>query len=45
MGAKYEVIGINYSELRKPDPRIAFMVEEALGPAETIFNVYAERLL
>jgi SAM-dependent methyltransferase len=32
---------INYSELRKPDPRIATLIENALGTAETILNVGA----
>jgi len=41
MGAKYDVIGINYAELRKPDPRIARRIAEALGPARTILNVGA----
>jgi hypothetical protein len=30
--AKYDTIGINYAELRKPDPRIAGIIERALGP-------------
>lgn len=41
MDTKYDIIGINYSALRKPDPRIALMIEEALGSAETILNVSA----
>ncbi len=41
MDARYDIIGINYSELRKPDPRIALMIDVALGPAETILNVGA----
>lgn len=41
MGAKYDVIGINYAELRKPDPRIAAAIDEALGPARTVLNVGA----
>jgi SAM-dependent methyltransferase len=39
--AKYDTIGINYSELRKPDPRVAAVIENALGTAETILNVGA----
>jgi SAM-dependent methyltransferase len=39
--AKYDVIGLNYAELRKPDPRIAAAIAEALGPAETVLNVGA----
>jgi SAM-dependent methyltransferase len=41
MGAKYDVIGNNYAELRKPDPRIAAIIHDALGPGETILNVGA----
>jgi SAM-dependent methyltransferase len=38
---KYDRIGINYSELRRPDPRIAAAIEAALGQARTILNVGA----
>ena len=41
MGAKYDTIGINYSNLRNPDPRIAVMISKALGPARTVLNVGA----
>jgi SAM-dependent methyltransferase len=41
MGAKYDSIGINYAELRKPDLRIARMIEGALGSARTVLNVGA----
>lgn len=41
MNAKYDVIGVNYSELRKPDPRIAKVIESALGSAQTVLNVGA----
>jgi len=41
MTAKYDIIGLNYAELRKPDPRIAAAVIEALGPGETVLNVGA----
>ncbi len=41
MIAKYDSIGIDYSKLRKPDPRIATFIENALGPAETVLNVGA----
>lgn len=41
MSAKYDVIGINYSELRKPDQRIARIIENALGSAEKVLNVGA----
>ena len=41
MSTKYDVIGINYAELRRPDPRIARIIEHALGPAQTVLNVGA----
>lgn len=41
MSAKYDTIGINYAELRKPDRRIARIIESALGSAETVLNVGA----
>ncbi len=41
MHAKYDVIGANYAELRKPDRRIARTIESALGPAQTVLNVGA----
>lgn len=41
MAAKYDTIGINYAELRKPDPRIATAIDEALGLATTVLNVGA----
>jgi SAM-dependent methyltransferase len=41
MVAKYDVIGVNYSDLRKPDPRIAAAIHAALGPGETVLNVGA----
>jgi hypothetical protein len=41
MTAKYDIIGINYAELRKPDRRIALIIESALGPAQTVLNVGA----
>ncbi len=41
MAAKYDSIGINYSELRKPDARIAAIINNALGMAETVLNVGA----
>jgi SAM-dependent methyltransferase len=39
--AKYDVIGNNYAELRKPDPRIASIIKSALGSAQTVLNVGA----
>ena len=41
MAAKYDIIGLKYAELRKPDQRIAAAVQQALGPAETVLNVGA----
>jgi SAM-dependent methyltransferase len=41
MSAKYDTIGLNYAELRKPDRRIARFIEGALGPARTVLNVGA----
>ena len=41
MSAKYDIIGINYAELRKPDQRIARIIERALGSAQTVLNVGA----
>jgi SAM-dependent methyltransferase len=41
MSAKYDRIGIDYAQLRKPDPRIAAAIHAALGPAGTVLNVGA----
>jgi hypothetical protein len=41
MTAKYDVIGVNYVALRRPDPRIAKAIADALGPARTVLNVGA----
>lgn len=41
MSAKYDTIGINYSDLRQPDPRIAAVIADALGEASTVLNVGA----
>jgi hypothetical protein len=41
MSAKYDIIGNNYAELRKPDRRIARIIESALGSAQTVLNVGA----
>lgn len=41
MAARYDTIGINYAELRKPDPRIAAAIAEALGSARRVLNVGA----
>ena len=39
--SNYDVIGINYAKLRKPDPRIARIIESALGSAQSVLNVGA----
>lgn len=41
MSLNYDTIGINYADLRKPDPRIGAMIHAALGPAHTVLNVGA----
>lgn len=41
MRASYDTIGVNYSDLRKPDARIARVIGEALGSAKTVLNVGA----
>jgi len=37
----YDQIGINYSTLRKPDPRIEEVIWKELGNAKTILNIGA----
>ncbi len=41
MGAKYDTIGIDYANLRRPDPRIGRAIRAALGDAKTLLNVGA----
>jgi SAM-dependent methyltransferase len=41
MTAKYDSIGINYAELRRPEPRIAAVIQQTLGLAKTVLNVGA----
>lgn len=41
MAARYDTIGINYAELRRPDHRIAAQINRALGTAQTVLNVGA----
>lgn len=41
MSKSYDTIGINYSDLRKPEARIAAMIWDALGSAKTVLNVGA----
>ena len=41
MATRYDRIGLDYSDLRRPDPRIAARIEAALGDSTTILNVGA----
>ena len=41
MDARYDSIGINYSKLRLPDRRIASVLNNALGAAQSVLNVGA----
>jgi SAM-dependent methyltransferase len=41
MASRYDLIGLNYSDLRRPDPRIAARIEAALGDSATVLNVGA----
>jgi SAM-dependent methyltransferase len=41
MASSYDRIGLNYSELRKPDLRIAVAIEAALAGSRTVLNVGA----
>ncbi|GJL81144.1 MAG: hypothetical protein DHS20C01_07780 [marine bacterium B5-7] len=41
MNALYDTIGLNYADLRKPDTRIAWKIQDALGTAQTVLNVGA----
>lgn len=41
MPTSYDTIGLTYSDLRKPDARIAVMISDALGSVETVLNVGA----
>lgn len=41
MAPRYDRIGLNYSDLRRPDPRIAALIEAALGRSPTVLNVGA----
>lgn len=41
MRTSYDTIGVNYSDLRKPDARIETLISNALGSAETVLNVGA----
>jgi Methyltransferase domain len=37
--ADYGTIGVNYSTFRRPEPRIAALIEQALSGARTVLNV------
>jgi len=37
----YDTIGINYANLRRPDPRFAAAIRRALGDAQSVINVGA----
>jgi SAM-dependent methyltransferase len=39
--SRYDRIGVNYSDLRRPDPRIAALIEAALGESRSVLNVGA----
>lgn len=41
MGAKYDLIGGTYAELRRPDPRVAKVIGAAPGSARTVLNAGA----
>jgi SAM-dependent methyltransferase len=41
MTRRYDRIGLNYSDLRRPDPRIGAAIEDKLGHSTTILNVGA----
>lgn len=41
MPASYDTIGLNYANLRQPDPRIARIIHDALGPVQAVLNVGA----
>ncbi len=41
MEPRYDTIGLNYADLRKPDHRIAAAIERELGTARTVLNIGA----
>ncbi len=41
MNALYDTIGKGYAQYRKPDPRVAKQIADALGDAQTIINIGA----
>ncbi|HWB68922.1 MAG TPA: class I SAM-dependent methyltransferase [Solirubrobacterales bacterium] len=40
-GPAYDTLGVGYAAVRRPDPRIAARIEQALGGAQTVLNVGA----
>jgi SAM-dependent methyltransferase len=40
-GPTYDRIGVGYVDVRQPDPRLAAIINDALGDAETVVNVGA----
>ena len=40
-GAIYDTIGVDYAQLRRPDPRIAAAILDGLGDARSVINVGA----
>jgi SAM-dependent methyltransferase len=41
VGSDYERIGIGYSQIRRPDPRLARLIAEAIGDADRVVNIGA----
>ncbi len=41
MNPLYDTIGVDYAQLRKPDPRIAAQIHAALGDAQSVLNIGA----
>lgn len=41
VAAIYDRIGLGYERVRRPDPRLAELITESLGDAETVLNVGA----
>ena len=41
MTAKYDTIGVRYADFRRPDPRLARILADALGPGDSVVNVGA----
>jgi hypothetical protein len=39
--ALYDSIGLKYAEFRRPDHRIAFAIDAALGDAKSVVNIGA----